>query len=48
MQGVRLCSTSKHTSKATEVRYIPLEMAAIFFSSEPLSKTGYRLGVCHG
>ena len=28
--------------------YIPLEMAAIFFSSEPISTTGYELGVCHG
>ena len=29
--------------------YILLQMAAIFFFSiEPLSKTGYRLGVCHG
>ena len=28
--------------------YIPLETAAIFFSSETFSKTGYSLGVCHG
>ena len=29
--------------------YIPLETTAIFFSSEPFSKTGYIItGVCHG
>ena len=28
--------------------YIQLQKAAIFFSIEPLSKTGYWLGVCHG
>ena len=28
--------------------YIQLQTAAIFFSIEPLSKTGYWLGVCHG
>ena len=27
---------------------LPMETAAIFFSREPLSKTGYWLGVCHG
>ena len=34
--------------KADMKSYIPLETAAIFFSSEPFSKTGYKLGVCHG
>ena len=34
--------------KAYMKSYIQLEMAAIFFSSEPLSKTGYDLEVCHG
>ena len=29
--------------------YIPLETAQLyFFSSEPFSKTGYWLGICHG
>ena len=28
--------------------YIPLETAAIFFSCEPISKTGYWLNVCYG
>ena len=28
--------------------YIQLQTAAIFFSIEPLSITGYWLGVCHG
>ena len=27
---------------------IPRQTAAIFFSIEPLSKTEYWLGVCHG
>ena len=27
---------------------IPLQTAAIFFSIEPESETGYWLGVCHG
>ena len=34
--------------RAKVIRYIPLETAVIFFSSEPSSKTGYWLGVCHG
>ena len=35
--------------KAKLIRYIPLtgDGSHIFFS-EPLSKTGYWLGVCHG
>ena len=33
--------------KANMKSYIPLETAAIFFS-EPFSKTGYKLVVCHG
>ena len=33
--------------KAKLIRYKPLETASIFFPSEPLSKTGYWLGVCH-
>ena len=28
--------------------YIPLQTAAIFFSDDILSETGYWLGVCHG
>ena len=28
--------------------YKPLETAAMFFSCEPISKTGYRIGVCYG
>ena len=34
--------------KADMKSFIPLETAAIFFSSEPFSQTGYWLGVCHG
>ena len=34
--------------KANMNSYIQLRTAAIFFSIEPLSKTGYWLGVCHG
>ena len=34
--------------KANMKSYIPLETAAIFFSCEPISKTGYWLGVCYG
>ena len=34
--------------KANMNSYIQLQTAAIFFSIEPLSKTGYWLGVCHG
>ena len=36
-----------HFLKADMESYIPLETAAISFS-EPISKTGYELGVCHG
>ena len=35
------------TFKADLNSDIPLEMA-VLISSEPLSKTGYWLGVCHG
>ena len=34
--------------KANMNRYIQLQTAAIFFSIEPLPKTGYWLGVFHG
>ena len=34
--------------KANMNSYILLQTAAIFFSIEPLSKTGYWQGVCHG
>ena len=34
--------------KANMKSYIPLETAAIFFSCEPISKTGYWLGVSYG
>ena len=36
------------TLKANMNSYIQLQTAAIFFSIEPLSKTGYWLGECHG
>ena len=38
----------KLNNKANMNSYIQLQTAAIFFSIEPLSKTGYWLGVCHG
>ena len=34
--------------KANMKSYIQLETAAVFFSCEPISKTGYRLGVYYG
>ena len=34
--------------KADMKNYIPLETAAIFFSCEPISKTGYWIDVCYG
>ena len=42
--GIHLANT---LYKADMKSYLPLETAAIFFSGEPFSKTGYKLGVCH-
>ena len=55
--GLILCPSTpicrlflKHCTliKANMNNYIQLQTAAIFLSIEPLSKTGYWLGVCHG
>ena len=41
-------SQDKNELKADMNSYILLQTAAIFFSNELLSETGYWLGVCHG
>ena len=43
-----LYTNTKSVVKANMNSYILLQMAAIFFSIEPLSQTGYCLGVCYG
>ena len=41
-------TSCEYLFKANMNSYIQLQTAAIFFSIEPLSTTGYWLGVCHG
>ena len=45
---MHLCTFSVLKANMNSYMYMLLQMAAIIFSIEPLSKTGYWLGVFHG